>query len=449
LQNQRTEATKKIEAHDWQQRIDYVYRQVKSELSESNFEAIKKYDRVMVLQGIKKPTRYLHLTRLLSLTRRLKKDWKDVTKEDIDDVVFQIMETYSDDGKDTEYTYDHKKILKIFFRWLKFGNRSYKYCLKKFHAGDPQETEDIVMKKPECKLQAGDLISDNDRQWLLEACTSSRDRALIDMGLDGGLRPGELLTIQIKNVIQDNYGYFVQVNGKTGTRTVRLIKCTPSVARWLSDHPFKNNTEAPMWIILEKTKFGQPLTYYTARGIITRLCDRVKKKHPEFKKRIFLNLFRHTEATNSAKFMTNGITEKRHGWSKNSKMPDRYSHLINADVDDVILQHFGMKKEEVQEQLPIKCVTCNMINDFKANRCSQCGNPLDLETAIGMEEQDKKQKDEMQTTINSLQEQVKDVYSKLRTTKTLEVTEDSFKDLVKQTIKDILNEKKLSDESQA
>lgn len=388
----------------------------------------------MVLQGIKKPTRYLHLTRLLSLTRRLKKDWNDATKEDIDDLIFQIMDTYSNDGKDTEYTYDHKKILKIFFRWLKFGNRSYKYCLKKFHVGDPTETEDIMMKKPDCKLQAGDLISDNDKNWLMEACTLSRDKALIDMGLDGGLRPGELLSIQIKNVMQDNYGYFIQVDGKTGTRTVRLIKCTPSLARWLTDHPMKNNPEAPLWIILEKTKFGQPLTYYAARRIITRLCAKVKKKHPEFKKRIFLNLFRHTEATNSAKFMTDGITKKRHGWSKSSKMPDRYSHLVNADVDDVILDHFGIKKQQVQEDLPRQCVICKVVNDANAPFCSNCGRVLDLQTAHMMEEQDKKHKEAMEQKINDLENQLKQVQTTIRNTKTIDVTDPALIETIKKLI---------------
>lgn len=414
---------------------------MQNEFSELNFDTIKKYDRAMVTQGIKKPTRYLHLTRLLSLTRRLKKDWQDATKNDIDDVIFLIMETYSDDGKDTEYTYDHKKILKIFFRWLKFGNRSYKYCLKKFRAGDPPETEDIVMKKPDCKLQAGDLISDNDKAWLFEACTTSRDRAMIEMALDGGFRPGELLSIQIKNVLQDNYGYFVQVNGKTGTRTVRLIKCTPALARWLSDHPFKGNTEAPLWVILEKTKFGQPLTYYAARRIITRLCDKVKKKHPEFEKRIFLNLFRHTEATNSAKFMTDGITKKRHGWSKSSKMPDRYSHLVNADVDDVILDHFGIKKQEVKEQLPKQCIICKIVNDATAPFCSNCGQALDLESAIARDEADKKQKQQLEVKLADIQSQMKQVHSKLRTAKTVEITSESLREMVKETIRDLLKEK--------
>lgn len=59
------------------------------------------------------------------------------------------MDAYSKNGKDTNYNYNHKKILRMFFRWLKLGNRDYKYCLKKYKTGDPPETEDIIMRKPD------------------------------------------------------------------------------------------------------------------------------------------------------------------------------------------------------------------------------------------------------------------------------------------------------------
>ena len=50
-----------------------------------------------------------------------KKNWEKVTKEDIDELISEIMERFgSSNGQESNYSYDHKKILKIFFRWLKF-----------------------------------------------------------------------------------------------------------------------------------------------------------------------------------------------------------------------------------------------------------------------------------------------------------------------------------------
>ena len=376
----------KNSVHNWDYKIDSTKNQIKKELSENNTELIEKYDRTMVNQGIGKAARALHVNRLLNMSRRLDKDWKDATKDDIERVIFEIMDTYSENGKDTNYTYDHKKVLKIFFRWFKLGNRNYKYCLKKFKTGDPPETEDIVMKKPESNLKGEDMITDKEREWLLDACDSSRDRALIDVALDGGLRPGELLTLTIGSIKQDKISYVIHVDGKTGPRPVRLMQSTPSLARWLSEHPFKENTQSPLWITFEKTKYGTPLSYTAVRAVIGRTTDKVRKKHPQFQKRVFLNLFRHTEATNAAKFMNDGITKKRHGWSSVSKMPARYTHLQNSDVDEIILNHYGIKDIEEKPKTPKKCNICDMINDYNSEKCSKCGKYLDLKAALENEE---------------------------------------------------------------
>jgi len=111
---QKTHSEKNFDIHNWQHRIDLLNKQIDSEFSEFNIGIIKKYYREMVIQGIKKPTRFVHLSRLKNLTRLLEKDWKDATKEDMKNIIFQIMDRYSDDGQDTEYTYDHKKIIQKF-----------------------------------------------------------------------------------------------------------------------------------------------------------------------------------------------------------------------------------------------------------------------------------------------------------------------------------------------
>lgn len=376
---------------------------MKKEISQKNLSVIQKYDNVMIRDGIATGTRYLHLNRLLGLSRILQKDWKDATKDDVENITTAIMKKHSNNGKDTEYTYDYKKVLKIFFRWMKFGYRSSKSCYKKYKLFDPPETEDIVMKKPDCKLKATDLISDTEREWLLDACESSRDTALIDMAIDGGLRAGEILGLTIGNVKQDKYGFNVSVDGKTGVRTVRLIKCTPSLVRWLSEHPMRKDPTEPLWINFEKPHYGDQLSYPAARAMIKRVEERVQSKHSGFSKRIFFTLFRHTEATKSAKFMASAITKKRHGWSPNSTMQERYSHLVNSDVDDVIFDYYGIHKDKKDTpKIPIKCTICETINDVNADLCQKCGRPLDLETAIELETEDKKEIGILTKSINKV-----------------------------------------------
>ena len=72
---------------------------IQTELSENNVELISQYDMEMVRQSIAIATRQKHLRTLLGLSRILQKDWKSVTKNDIEKLVYEIMQRYSDESK--------------------------------------------------------------------------------------------------------------------------------------------------------------------------------------------------------------------------------------------------------------------------------------------------------------------------------------------------------------
>ncbi len=75
---------------------------MRREFSEGNFELIEKYDKELVRLSIAKSTRLTHLKALQNITRLLNKDWKDVTKPDIEELVFRIMGQYAGDvGQET------------------------------------------------------------------------------------------------------------------------------------------------------------------------------------------------------------------------------------------------------------------------------------------------------------------------------------------------------------
>jgi hypothetical protein len=132
----------RIEVHQYDKEIEAVHGRIKRELSADNSVLIERYDRELVRLSIAKSTRLTHLKILLNLTRLLKKDWKDVAKPDIDELVFEITRHYADEsGQETYTSYDHKKILKIFFRWFKLGSREF------MEGGDPQFDE--VMRNRE------------------------------------------------------------------------------------------------------------------------------------------------------------------------------------------------------------------------------------------------------------------------------------------------------------
>lgn len=178
-----------------------------------------------------------------------KKEWSDVTKNDIDDFVTNLMERYSDDGAETEYTRDHKKTLKSFFIWTKYGYGSKEDCINEHGVGDPPETRHVKKRNPDSKLRASDLITDQEREWLLDVCDHPVDAFLVDVPLDAGLRPCEIFNVTIWDIKQDKYGFKMDVDDKTGIRPVRLVKSTPTIALWLNSHPFKENRDPHIFTI--------------------------------------------------------------------------------------------------------------------------------------------------------------------------------------------------------
>jgi len=334
----------------------------------------------MITESLSKAVHHKHLQTLLNLSRYLGKNWNEATRIDIENVVSIVVQKYSPDGQETNTTHDHKKILKIFFRWLKLGSRS------KDEFGDPPETKHIKMKRVKDKIAREDLLTESDRTRLLHACgENSRDRALIDCFYDSGVRPGEILNLQIKHVKFDKHGIVLQVDGKTGARPVRLMESIPNFSTWFNSHPFRGNPEAPLWINLNKTKYGEPLSYNSARQMVIR-----RASIANLPKRLYLNLFRHSEATRTAKYMTEAHMKKRHGWTSDSKMPARYVHLVNSDVDDIMFKHYGIKNEkEEKPNFPQTCPVCQTPNDSQASVCSRCSKPLNLQTIEKIEENQK------------------------------------------------------------
>ncbi len=115
---------KSFSIYDYDDRIRRTYKLIKRDLSKQNQELIRNYDTAMISQGLGKAARLKNLQIVLNLSRFLRKDWKDATRNDIEKVVIEIANRYSDPtGQETYTTYDHKKILKMFFRWLKLGSR--------------------------------------------------------------------------------------------------------------------------------------------------------------------------------------------------------------------------------------------------------------------------------------------------------------------------------------
>ena len=180
-------------------------------------------------------------------------------------------------------------------------------------------------------------------------------------------------------------------------RPMPVVKSAPAIAAWLAIHPFNKYPKAPLWI----NKKLQHLMYGTARKKLQNTCRDVEKiTGRKLWKRVHFHLFRHMAATDFMRESkgSQGVMNKRFGWTPSSDMASRYSHLLEEDVEMAILRAdapadlYEKFVDEVQATKSINpkrpkksllqlCKRCQSTNDMFAHYCNRCGFPLSNEAA--------------------------------------------------------------------
>ena len=388
-----------LSIYNYDKEIQTVYTQAERDMSARNFELMQKYDQEMIRQSLAKATRRKALRQIQTLTRMIDKNWDEITREDVDTLIYRVMEKYADaKGQETHMSYDSKKHIKIFLRWVITGSR------EKHEDGDPKEIRGIKSRNVKDRLSREDLITPEDLDVLLKACAGDlMAKALVHVQYEAGTRPGELLNIQMKHVKFDEFGAIIKVDGKTNARPIRLVESAPNLTAWVDVHPFADEKDSPLWIQRFPSSFGKAQTYGTSR----RLLNNIIKKSG-IKKRVFLNLFRHSEATRMAKHLTEAELKKRQGWSNSSKMPARYVHMVDSDVEDKILAMHGLKNQQEDSEIQKiqVCPICSFVNSPESKMCRRCAKPMSVSIALEREENQKMDMERMMREILRQQQSV-------------------------------------------
>jgi len=398
----------------------------KKELSSENYDLFEEYNNEMVRLSHSKITRHKNLTHYVKLSQIYNKNWKKITEKDIKKIVGVIMEKHSDNGQESNYTFDLKKSLKAVVRFALTGTRNIP------EVGELTILRCVKGKTPKDKLSREDLPTEEDVKKLLDVCADSpRDKALIAIHNEAGTRIGEVLTLKIKHVKLDEYGANLLVDGKTGARKIRIVLSVPYLTKWINVHPMKDNPEAPLWIYISKANsFGSPITYAGFNNIL-----RKRVKQAGLTKRIHSHIFRHKEITEMASKLTEAESRMRHGWGRSSPMPARYTHLNQEDLDDKILQMKGVKKEaETQIQELRECVYCKVKHAIDAKYCEICSRPLDVIESMRME---KEQEERTRALVMETLRQEHSNKSKSSVNKKLEEENQQLRKLLSKTLDDI------------
>ena len=416
------------------QKLAGTKQRLKNIMTKEEFKVLEKYEIDEVKVAHADATRVKNFDMIWSLTKMLNgKSWLDLNQEDIDSLVITIMNTHGNSGKETATSSDHKRFLKIWYRFVKLGSRSWK------EVGDPIETKGISAKSIYKKLSANDMITWEETKKIIDSCTNLRDKALVHTVYDLGKRIGEILNIKIKDIQATKNGFLIKTDGKTGVSTAIVLECLPTLSAWLESHPNSDDPEAWLFPNMKHIWKGSKYSYESSDRMLKRSV-----KVAGIKRKIYWHLFRHSAATRSAKFMTDAIIKDRFAWSPTSKMPARYTHLnVGVDANNAYLKAHGIEPESEDEVniMPVLCPICNTPNNHDQKFCQKCAKPMSTEMAVLLNEEKDEKIEKLENSVESLTSMMLPILELLNSTQPMKIPLNSFPKSVQQQLEKKLNQK--------
>ena len=308
------------------------------------------------------------------------KPFEELTKDDLIDLVERIRrmkvkrnaKAVVREGYAEQTIESYKITLKKFWKWLRPQENPDQV---------PSEVSWIRRKKAKNGLLPKDVWTPEEVNRVAGLASNMRDRAFI-LGLFGsGCRIGEFLPLRRKDVVFDEYSGQILVDGKTGSRRVRLTPAASvALAAWLDVNPGKQ-PDAPVWINIQVRRVipDRHLSYDWAHEMLKGLARRAGIKKP-----IRPHLLRHSLATHYAPRLTEAVMNEHFGWRQGGRTAAVYTHLSGKQVDDQILAAFGKKKIDPETNVAVdvvRCLRCGLENVPTSVQCGKCGFPLSDDAA--------------------------------------------------------------------
>jgi len=330
-------------------------------------ELIKAFVKVLEAQGLSKRRVLKYVSHLKLVSKHLKVPFAKATRKDIE----EFMAWLNSQNYSPQTILGVTVVLKRFYQWLRAKPEEYEEW-RRDHTYPPEVSwlkETIKLNEMETKT----TLTEDEVKALIQASNDPMVRAFISLEDEIGARPSEILNLRIGDIVKDGNDVIVNIRqGKTGYRSIPIIKSVSLLFQWLEIHPLKNDPNAPLWINKSNNnRFGK-WSYPACKKTLKILA-----KKAGIKKKIMIYTFRHTSATRDAKL---GFTEAqlclKYGWKIGSRVPSVYLHLSAKDLRDVVKNIYGGKPLEPPKPQTIECPKCHALNHPSQHYCSNCGAPL-------------------------------------------------------------------------
>lgn len=267
------------------------------------------------------------------------KEVGDITTDDLRSFLIYLQQTYVPERRNNPHNRAKLSTASI-HRYWKAMRSFFKFADAELHTGRP----DAPIRTPKWESKAVIPFTENEIKALIKACDATtvltknrdpynirkhnalRDKCIIMILLDTGVRVGELCRLRMMDVNPENGNVFVRPHHvqKTHSRTTFIGKATRRLLwRYIAT---KEDTrqDDPLFVTVE----DHPMTRERVLAILKRLGRQagVQDVHP--------HKFRHTFAV---EYLRNGgdiFTLKSILGHSNFKMVDHYLELAKSDLEN-------------------------------------------------------------------------------------------------------------------
>jgi integrase len=236
------------------------------------------------------------------------KDWKDLTRDDIDRYFFFLRSRSLSEMSRNFYWIRFRR----FIAWLspQMDLSAYRLNYRKHRIVSP-----------------GELLTEDEVRQLISAAENYRDAAMVSLQYDAGCRPQELRSLDRNDILFDENGLLVIFRGSKGERKIRVITTMHS-DQYLKEFLAINPKRYPFSMT--------PENYIKIFKGLQRKAG-IKKNTSPYS-------LRHSRVTHLSALMTETVQCAYFGWVQGSDMPKVYNHATSEDVEKRLIEINAMLK---------------------------------------------------------------------------------------------------------
>jgi integrase len=299
----------------------------------------------------------------------------DMEKPDVDVFLTEVLD--DEYGLSEGTIRNYRKALRAFFGYL-----------------DREWHEDVAVGAAITrKVDPEECLDDTEVEAMLDATRNAREKALIAVLDDTGMRIGAVLSIQMQHVDIEGERATLTVNPDAHTKGDKGAKpltwSRGYVANWLDVHPRPDRPTAALFH--KRQKFDDEEDGALERNYAGRIVKSIAEDAGLDRDRVTSKLFRASAVT---RWIREDLGEQaikhRTGWSEDSRMFQVYSHVTDKQMNDVVFDHYDIDGEDSESPRPDleQCPQCRTPLRGGERFCPGCASPLTASAEEATEEVD-------------------------------------------------------------